>query len=298
MRPTMFCLGSSGIGSPASPPQLVRPVRSTSISFEQALSNKLHSSLMIPSIVSKKQPIASGSSTSSTVTFSSKSIPPDVTESQFGPLLRDIEEKPLSIPISTRIEPSIQLGTIEKNSILLDKYQVQYGSDYPDSIVTKKKGKTYDDNFCPDQSCMRPSLDKWYRVKELYLYNVITTIIRECLPIFSNQDLFNLRLVHKDFANIISKACRRLRLDFTPLQEPRYFYENQECIDPHHVEMASAAMVHFGLDPGKFVCWLSREYTGQHRDVHCTLNAIHKSNVFYWMVAPLNSHLTSHQATS
>jgi hypothetical protein len=38
--------------------------------------------------------------------------------------------------------------------------------------------------------------------------------------------------------------------------------------------MASAAMIHFGLDPGKFVCFLSGEYTGQYRDIRRTLDAI------------------------
>ncbi len=38
--------------------------------------------------------------------------------------------------------------------------------------------------------------------------------------------------------------------------------------------MASAAMIHFGLDPGKFICFLSGKYTGQHQDVHPTLDAI------------------------
>ncbi len=33
-------------------------------------------------------------------------------------------------------------------------------------------------------------------------------------------------------------------------------------------------MIHFGLDPGKFVCFLLGEYTGQHWDVCCTLDAI------------------------
>ncbi len=33
-------------------------------------------------------------------------------------------------------------------------------------------------------------------------------------------------------------------------------------------------MIHFGLDPGKFVCFLSGKYTGQYRDVRCTLDAI------------------------
>jgi hypothetical protein len=38
--------------------------------------------------------------------------------------------------------------------------------------------------------------------------------------------------------------------------------------------MASAAMVHFGLDPEKFVCFLLGKYTGQYQEVHCTLDAI------------------------
>jgi len=180
---------------------------------------------VIPSIVSRKQPTTSGSLTSSTLTLSSKSTLPVVTEPQCVTSFRDIKENSSSLPTPTQIEPSIQLGTIEKNSIL-DKYQAQYGSDYPDSIVTKKKGKTTDDSFCLNRSRMRPSLDKWYQVEELYLYNVITTIIKECLPSFTNQDLFNLRLVNKDFANIIPKAGRWLQLDFNQLREPHYFYED------------------------------------------------------------------------
>jgi hypothetical protein len=39
--------------------------------------------------------------------------------------------------------------------------------------------------------------------------------------------------------------------------------------------MASAAMVHFGLDPGKFVRWMAGKYTGYHCDVKKTLIAVH-----------------------
>jgi hypothetical protein len=121
---------------------------------------------------------------------------------------------------------------------------------------------------------MRPSLDKWYRVGDLHLYNVITTIIKECRVIFSKEDISNLCLANKDFANIVPKVLCRLRVDFTPLQDPRLGYKQQDHINPYHVEMASAAMIHFGLDPGKFVCFLSGKYTGQYRDVCCTLDAI------------------------
>ena len=38
--------------------------------------------------------------------------------------------------------------------------------------------------------------------------------------------------------------------------------------------MASAAMIHFGLDPGKLVRWLGGKYTGARRDVNRTLTAV------------------------
>jgi hypothetical protein len=139
--------------------------------------------------------------------------------------------------------------------------------------VTRKKGKILDDTSL-HHTRMRPSLDKWYQVGDLHLYNVITTIIKECRVSFSKEDIFNLCLVNEDFANIILKVLHWLQVDFTPLQDPHLGYKQQDHINPYRVEMASAAMIHFGLDPGKFVRFLSGEYTGQYRDICRTLDAI------------------------
>jgi hypothetical protein len=250
---------------PTTPPKLVRPGQSNMIPFEQVLSNKLHSSLVIPSTVSRKKTIISRSSTSSTAIPLSSSAPSD-TKSQFGALLRGIEADVSSLPASPCVKLTINLGKKEKKRILKN-YQMQHGLDYNDSIMTKKKGKPSNDSSLLYRTRMRPSLNKWYRVEELFLYNVITTVIKESRVSLSDQDLFNLRMVNKDIANIVPKTCRWLRLDFTPLRAPRYGYKDQGAIDSHRVEMASAAMIHFGLDPGKFVRWLSGEYTGQYRDV-------------------------------
>ena len=38
--------------------------------------------------------------------------------------------------------------------------------------------------------------------------------------------------------------------------------------------MASAAMIHIGLDPGKLLRWLGGEYTGKRRNVNHTLTAV------------------------
>ncbi len=65
-----------------------------------------------------------------------------------------------------------------------------------------------------------------------------------------------------------------LRIDFTPMREPHLGYEEQNQIDHHHVEMASAAMIHIGQNPGKFVCFLAGEYTGHYQNVCCTLNVV------------------------
>ena len=110
-------------------------------------------------------------------------------------------------------------------------------------------------------------MDKYYRVDVLELHSVIATILKEFCVDLTVHDLCNLRLVCKDFASLIPKITRWMQVDFSTLCEPRYDFEQQEKIDPHRVELASAAMVHFGLDPGKLVRWMGGEYTGYHHNV-------------------------------
>ncbi len=135
-------------------------------------------------------------------------------------------------------------GTREKKRILTD-YQEKFSLEYPELIVTRKKGKISDDTFL-HCARMRPSLDKWYQVENLHLYNVITTIIKECRGIFSKEGISNLCLMKKDFANIVPKVLCWLGVDFTPLRDPCLVYEQQDHINPYRVEIASAAMIHFG----------------------------------------------------
>ncbi len=80
--------------------------------------------------------------------------------------------------------------------------------------------------------------------------------------------------MNKDFANIVLKVLRWLRVNFTPLRDPRLGYEQQDHINPYHMEMASVAMNYFVLDPGKLVRFLSGEYTSQNWDIRRTLDAI------------------------
>ena len=73
---------------------------------------------------------------------------------------------------------------------------------------------------------------------------------------------------------MIPNTIRWLQLDFSPLRIPRYNYKSQAKISPRRVELASAAMIHFGLDPGKVVRYLGGEYTGKLQDMNRTLSAV------------------------
>jgi hypothetical protein len=205
---------------PVSPPKVVHPLRVAPVSFEQVLSNKLHSTLVIRLTASNKV---------STALLSSKLAKP--TEPLHQPShidASDVQSKIVTL-LHTSNSVTASHDTLSNNSIIvqgmlkkkriLTDYQEKMCSEYPESIVTRKKGKISDDTslHC---TRMRPSLNKWYQVGDLRLYNVITTIIKECRVIFSKEDLSNLCLVNKDFANIVSKVLHWLQVNFTPLQDP------------------------------------------------------------------------------
>jgi hypothetical protein len=259
---------------PVSPPKVVRPLYVALVSFEQVHSNKLFITLVIQPIASKKVLTALLLSKLAKPTKplqqTSLTEAPDV-KSKIVTLLHTSNSVTASHDMLSNNSIIVQ-GTHKKKCILMD-YQEKFGSEYPESIVTRKKGKISND---ASLHCarMRPSLKKWYRVGDLHLYNVITTIIKECRVIFLKEDLSNLCLENKDFSNIVPKVLRWLRVNFTPLQDPCLGYKQQDHMDPYHVKMASMAMIHFGLDPGKFVCFLSGEYTGQHWGIRHTLDAI------------------------
>jgi hypothetical protein len=203
-----------------SPPKVVCPIWVAPVSFEQVLSNKLHSILVIQPIASKKV---------STALLSSKLAKPtkllhqpflsDASDvkSKIAPLLHTSNSVTASHTVSSNNSIIVQ-GTGKKKCILT-AYQDKFASEYPELIVRRKKGKIPDDTFL-HCSCMRPSLNKRYQVGDLHLYNVITSIIKECSVSFLSEDLSNLCLANKDFTNIVSKVLHWLQVDFTSLRDP------------------------------------------------------------------------------
>ena len=107
----------------------------------------------------------------------------------------------VSAETRTLDEAIIARGTKEKKCIL-DAYEERFGQDFNHSIVSKKKGKIELDPTL-NYSRMKPALDKWYRVSELLILNVITTVIKE--HHLSSHDLKNLCLINKSFSTMTPK---------------------------------------------------------------------------------------------
>lgn len=317
IQPYLFLLVSIGLDSPTIEPEVHPRTEST---FEELLSGSLHSNLVVrakrthtvKSTVSPTEPSASHSSSTINPPPSRKvpsvSSPPlhqqgstqqpspvvDSSTNFVGSHLPDH-----AITVSPEDSFIIE-GTREKRKIL-EAYQLKFGKGYPESIVTRKKGKNISVDCCvvQQQDCrqmpsppptidmttdqkhhpfsttrMAPSLDKSYRVTDLSLYNILPTLIVKMRSSFTRSDITNLRIVNKDFFRMVPKVLRWSQVDFSALREPRLNYEMQSSICPSRIEMASAAMVHFGMDPGKLVRYLAGEYTGQNRNVNAILNAV------------------------
>jgi len=86
-----------------------------------------------------------------------------------------------AIPQEAHGNATIVSVTWEKRRIL-KAYETKFGTGYPDSMITREKGKLVDITLLSPHSRtrrMRPSKDKFYRVDILELHSVITTIIKE-----------------------------------------------------------------------------------------------------------------------
>ncbi len=132
------------------------------VSFEQFLSNKLHSFLVIRPTTSKK--VSSASLLSKLAIPTEPLHQPSHTDasdvkSKIVTLLHTSNSVTASQDMSSNNSIIVQ-GTCEKKCILMD-YQEKFGSEYPESIVTRKKGKISDDTSL-HHARMRPSLNKWY----------------------------------------------------------------------------------------------------------------------------------------
>ncbi len=127
---------------PALPPKLVPPVQAVTFSFKQVLSNKLHITLEIKPVSSKKIPHAQQS-----LTFIKS------TEPTCHPTEVEISDPKIKIAsllcnsgcrtdICAWSDNSIIVQGMKEKKCILLAYQEKFRAEHLDSIITKKNGKT------------------------------------------------------------------------------------------------------------------------------------------------------------
>ena len=121
---------------------------------------------------------------------------------------------------------------------------------------------------------MKPSLNHQYRVDDLVLQNVIVILLRESNGFLSPIDIKNLSVVNRLYNEVTRDVHLFRNLDFSPLLEPRIGYADQQAILQARVNMATAAMIHYGLHPGMLIRYLKGEYVGESRRVPQILQAV------------------------
>jgi len=172
-------------------------------------------------------------------------------------------------------------STAAKNKILAE-YEEKFKATSSHPIVAKKKGETTPLNSSNiptyydivKSSVMKPRKNMHYRVQDLNLKHVIVVVMNQMKDWLNDSDLESLSTISKDFRRVVPRVKHLLSVDFSQLIQPRLEYESQTEVDPHRVEMATAAFVACGLDPGKFVRLMNKEYTGEGRRISSVLKNV------------------------
>jgi hypothetical protein len=168
-------------------------------------------------------------------------------------------------------------GTAMKNEIL-QSYQDKFGADYPQPITTNSLGTSTTHLLQPPSqrdhfksSRMKSEEGKYYGLVDLTIWNVVVLVVNSFLCV---KDLLALSRSSKLMNKVVPETCRLLKIDWTPILEPRLNYQDQGSVDPHRVDMATALAIRVGLDPGRIVRTLEGEYTGAWRNVEEILGEV------------------------
>jgi hypothetical protein len=166
------------------PPKLVRPFQEVE-TFDWNVSDKIHKNLVTRLHLSKGKPEVKARShiMSDIKMLIHPLIANDVIVAAMNAKTGDSFPIVTTTPAISREandDATIVSGTREKRRIL-EAYETKFGTGYPDSIVTRKKGKLIATSSSLSHLTrrMRPSKDKFYWVDILELHSVIATIIKE-----------------------------------------------------------------------------------------------------------------------
>jgi len=184
--------------SPTVPPEDSAAEHPESPTFEQSFRDKLHNKL----VPRTRKPQKLKSPANSLTVACSTDVIGSAQQSRIDAVVESLSNK--TMPIIVDDEITVQ-GSKHKAAIL-QEYSATFGKAYSTPIVTEKKGKKSQCISNNNITFMRPSIGIQYRVDELSIHNVITTVIK--VISFEKSDLHSLSCTSKLLARVIPKTLR------------------------------------------------------------------------------------------
>ena len=197
---------------------------------------------------------------------------------------------------SFRILPNMKPSDVDP---ILEAYQTKYATADNPKVVTQHQGEPSTSPTMPTtihqtrqntegrepeypsrqdliKSCrMKPKHNKFFVVNDPDLDDIILFLLgNERRGLLEEKDWENLGKTDSDYNQLVKRTKELLTVDFSPLQQPRYDYENQKEISKERIDQADACLLHYGGEIGMLVRFLGGEYTAENRDVEGILTAV------------------------
>jgi hypothetical protein len=115
----------------------------------------------------------------------------------------------------------------------------------------------------------------------LQLADVAVAVTKFMFEYGDYEIIDNLARTNSKYLAMVTSVWRLRNLCFKDLLLPRLDYKEQVEIQQKRVDMATACLIHFNMNPGSVVRFIGGEYTGEERDVQQVLSDIsgHVSDV-------------------
>ena len=216
-----------------------------------ATNNLIHSK-----IIPKRKYRSENPSLSTAIVSNPNSVPP---APKMPRILSKESKKSVSIPAG--VITNIRQG-IDKEK-LLASYEARFGQ----GTITKQQGEriynyktSHPSNATLVRNCsMRPSITKRYRVRDLQVKNVLPMV---CIKGYlSENDSRAMMMVSKLYLKMIPDIIRIKDVDYTPLLDPVFGYQDKKVIEDDRADMWTKCIVDHGQDTGMALRFVMGEYT-------------------------------------
>ncbi len=178
----------------------------------------------------------------------------------------------------TANQPKVSVS-INENSILSNYEESCISKGITNQVFAIIKGEnlpTYPSHHHLIANCkMKPSSDLYHWAKDPHFNKVVVFVVRWPGVLYlTANNLESLRSLNKHYCAMIDDIQRLQFVDFLPLKMSRLDYAEQMSISSERVDLATACVIHYGLNVGMVIRYLKGEYIGESQGADAILSEV------------------------